>query len=214
MLNLRPKPNGFSLVELLIGIAILGVLAAMAAPALSSWIQNAQIRATADAIQNGLQLARGEAVRLNTTMRFQLMTSADNTCQQYAAGAASLSSNWVVSQGDPALSPLACATPATNTAVAQNDPLIVQVRSGGEGSGNIAVSGGQSLITFNGLGRATNVPTPPGTASFSATTNPSSNCLPPLGTGLTKCLNVVVSSGGQIRMCDPSLSQTTNPRGC
>jgi type IV fimbrial biogenesis protein FimT len=209
------------MVELLVGVAIIGILAAIAAPALSNWVLNAQIRAAADAIQNGLQLARGEAVRLNTLMRFQLTTSTDNTCQL-----SKTKSNWVVSQHDP--TGLCASAPAFNDNFA-GDPLIVQIRSSAEGSGSSNVTAGQSVIAFNGLGRQVSVtnnendenddnnnilttPNPPAAVTISVTNPTGGTCI--AAGGPMKCLNVVVSSYGQIHMCDPSLSLANNPNGC
>jgi type IV fimbrial biogenesis protein FimT len=196
------------MIELLITVAIVGVLAAIAAPALSSWVQNAQIRTTADAIQNGLQLARGEAVRRNSDVRFQLTTTTDNSC-----ALSTTNSNWVVStvsgvgSGDPTG---ACATPPSDA----NAPYIIQVRPSAEGSGSSVDSAGQSLICFNGLGKqSTNAAcNPPGTVTISVKNPTGGACLE--AGGPMKCMNVVVSSAGQIRMCDRSLSQATNPQGC
>ncbi len=194
------------MIELLIVVVIVGVLAVIAAPALSSWIQNAQIRTTADAIQNGLQLARGEAVHLNTLMRFQLTTTTDNSC-----ALSTTNSNWVVSQLDPTG---ACASAPSSVTNFVGDPLIVQVRPSAEGSGSAVDAAGQSVICFNGLGKqAINAACPaPATVTISVT-NPTGGTCRQVG-GPMKCLNVVVSSAGQIRMCDPSLSQAANPAGC
>jgi type IV fimbrial biogenesis protein FimT len=190
------------MVELLVAIVILGILMAVAAPALSSWVQNAQIRSTADSIQNGLQLARGEAVRLNSQMRFQLTTSIDNTC-----ALSTTNSNWVVSQADPTG---LCATTPSYTTLVAGDPLIVQVRSSAEGSGSSIDAAGQSTITFNGLGRTTDI-VAPAKVNISVTNPVGGACMP---AGPMKCLTVQVFAAGQIRMCDPSLSQVNNPKGC
>lgn len=68
------KPDrqaGMSLIELMIGIAVFGILLALGVPTFARWTQNSQIRNSAEAIHNGLMLARAEAVRRNTTVRFQ-----------------------------------------------------------------------------------------------------------------------------------------------
>lgn len=57
--------RGFTLIELMIGIVIMSIVMALAMPSYRAWIQNTRIRNTAEAIQNGLQVARMEAVRRN-----------------------------------------------------------------------------------------------------------------------------------------------------
>lgn len=69
---LKPRHSGFSLIELLIGIAILAILAGLAMPSFQAWLQNTQIRNAAESIQNGLQRARAEAVGRNTNVEFVL----------------------------------------------------------------------------------------------------------------------------------------------
>lgn len=66
---------GFSLVELLVGIAIMAILLGLAMPAFKTWLQNTQIRNAAESIQNGLQRARAEAVGRNTDVEFVLGAS-------------------------------------------------------------------------------------------------------------------------------------------
>lgn len=73
---MRSMPNraarGFSLVELMVVVAVLAVLLAMAIPGFRSWRINANIRSVAEGINDGLQFARGEAVRRNTPVEFVL----------------------------------------------------------------------------------------------------------------------------------------------
>ena len=64
--------RGFSLVELCIGLAVLGILISLVIPDMRAWLQNTQLRTTAESIQNGLQLARSEAVRRNLFVTFTL----------------------------------------------------------------------------------------------------------------------------------------------
>ena len=71
MLTRQPM-RGFTLVELLIGITVLGILLTLGAPSFMVWMQNTQIRTAADAVLNGLQLARTEAIRRNKTVQFAL----------------------------------------------------------------------------------------------------------------------------------------------
>ncbi|MFA7269075.1 MAG: GspH/FimT family pseudopilin [Sterolibacterium sp.] len=198
MLRLKPQQRGTTLVELLIGLAIVALLFAMGAPSFFSWIQNSQIRTSAEAIQNGLFLARAEAVRRNATVRFQLTSSVTGSCALSTA-----SGNWVVSLDDPSA---ACSTPPSDTVA----PRIVQVRPAAEGTDNAVVAAGQSTIIFNGLGRVT--PVPAGNIDINISNPTGGTCATSSTTGM-RCLRVRVSSGGQIRMCDP-LRASTDPQGC
>ncbi|MEQ1600241.1 MAG: GspH/FimT family pseudopilin [Methylophilaceae bacterium] len=63
---------GFSLIELMIAVSLLGILTALAMPSYRNWIQNTMIRNAAESIQNGLQKARMEAVKHNANVQFVL----------------------------------------------------------------------------------------------------------------------------------------------
>ncbi len=69
---LVPSSNsrGFTLIELMIGLTIVAMILAIGVPSFGVWIQNTKIRNAADAMANGLQLARAEAVRRNTAVLF------------------------------------------------------------------------------------------------------------------------------------------------
>jgi len=56
---------GFTLIEVLFTVAVLGLLVMMAMPTFGEWLQSQQLRAAAEASVNGLQLARAEAIRRN-----------------------------------------------------------------------------------------------------------------------------------------------------
>ena len=73
MLNARKDP-GFTLIELLVGLAIVSILIVSALPSYSAWIQNTKIRNAAESVQNGLQLARSEAVLRNTSVQLAFGT--------------------------------------------------------------------------------------------------------------------------------------------
>lgn len=202
--------RGFSPVELLVTLAIMGILLALAAPSYMVWISNMRIRTTAESIKNGLQLARGEAVRRNDQIRFQLTSSLDGSCVL-----STTDSNWVVSYDNPAGD---CAGAFLNEsfpvtdAVNNPSPRIIQTRLAAEDSRNVTISAGQSTFIFNGLGRVTVVATNPVVIDIE---NGIANTCKTAG-GLNTCLRVTVSQGGQIRMCDPQLTVTkpTDPQAC
>ncbi len=64
--------RGFSLIELMVTVAVLVVGLALAAPTLSTQIANYRLRSAAEGVINGLNYARAEAVRRNSNVSFTL----------------------------------------------------------------------------------------------------------------------------------------------
>lgn len=60
----NPCYAGFSLVELLTALAVIGLLVALAAPPLGTWFQERRLIALNNALAGDLQRARGEAARM------------------------------------------------------------------------------------------------------------------------------------------------------
>jgi type IV fimbrial biogenesis protein FimT len=67
--------RGFTLVELMVTVSVVALLTAIAVPTLRSVVENGRIRSATQSLQNGLALARTEAVRLNTQVQFVLSSS-------------------------------------------------------------------------------------------------------------------------------------------
>jgi type IV fimbrial biogenesis protein FimT len=71
---------------------VVAILAAIAVPTLRNVVENSHIRATSQSLQNGLAMARAEAVRLNTQVEFVLTGAGwsirlvDGTLLQQASG--------------------------------------------------------------------------------------------------------------------------------
>lgn len=72
---LRCRTSGFTLVELMVVVAVLAALLSIGGPSFMEWIQNSRIRTVAESLQNGLQVARAEAVRRNTNVEFILQAN-------------------------------------------------------------------------------------------------------------------------------------------
>lgn len=204
--------QGVSLVEIMIGLAIVALLLSAGVPSFATFMQNSRIRNGAEAIQNGLNLARAEAVRRNTSVRFALgaATSWTVECEIAVADTAVDTDTLPDCPGS---------SPAATT------PSNIQARSAAEGAANITVTatqieaatGGEAAapvftgsLTFNGLGRAITLP-PGNNATFDITNPVGGNCA--ADDGPMRCLRIVVTPGGQIRMCDPKLTGT-DPRAC
>lgn len=77
---------GFTLIELVIAVAVMSILLLIALPNFSIWLQNTQIRTAGEAILNGMQLARAEAVRRNTNVELQMTTGSGWTATVVSTG--------------------------------------------------------------------------------------------------------------------------------
>ncbi|MFN0300597.1 MAG: GspH/FimT family pseudopilin [Burkholderiales bacterium] len=188
------RPHGFTLIETLIAMAVLAILMTSGVPMYTQWIQNSQIRTAAESITNGLQVARNEAVRTSQQVRFEVTDPG--------------SSGWRI-----------CAWDVVNDACLGAP---IQERSAAEGGQNARLGGalvdagnyvtalgaGAGLpagVTFNAFGRSAN----PG---FDLRRIDVRN--PLLSAADERRLVILVSVGGQVRMCDPMHSRATNAQGC
>ena len=82
----RRSHLGFTLVELMTVVTVIAIGATLAAPGFSQMIANYRVRSGAEAIINGLNYARSEAVRRNSAVSFSLVSGG---------------SGWTVSQVSP-----------------------------------------------------------------------------------------------------------------
>lgn len=195
----RSVERGVTLIELMIGLAIVALVLFVAVPSFGIFLQNAQIRNAAGSALDGLQLARNEAIRRNVPVQFEFVSDLTAAC---APSATSLA--WVVSQSDPAG---ACNAPPSDTAA----PQIIQSRSATEGTSNarVTVTGGP-VVVFNGLGRVQGA----GITQIDVT-NTSGTCVHADPTnGTMRCMRIMVTTGGEARLCDPKVTDATDPRKC
>jgi type IV fimbrial biogenesis protein FimT len=218
MLSLRTSRRGFTIIEVMISLVVIGVLLGLGAPGFIEWLQNQQIRAAAEATLNGLQVARGEAVRRNTPVRFQLVSDLTSSCVLASNSVtAPVSVSWVVSLADPT-----GACDATTDSGQSPSPAgrILQRRTSAEGSPNAVATSvfvpsppaapapqAASTVTFAALGNViANADATPSIVKIDVTN-------PNISPSAMRALRIVVNSGGSIRMCDPSLAASAT-RGC
>ncbi len=203
------RERGVTLIEMVIGMVIVSLLLTLAMPSFTTFIQNTQIRNAAETTLQGINIARTNAVRLDTAVRFQLVSDFSSACVLSPT-----TLNWIVSLADP--TGLCNVTPvgdnASLAAVTATDPQIVQEQSAREGSANVTVAtiGGPSIV-FNGLGRVVGA----GTTQMDFTNPAGGTCqyVDPTN-GKMRCLRLQVATGGQTKLCDPQVGDPTDPRIC
>lgn len=195
----RCKQLGMSLVEMMVVLVILAMLLTWGATSFSRWIQNLKVRAAAESLIYGLQLARSEAIKRNALVYFSLVDKLGSGCSQIATGSDQATWNWIIGSSDPV--GLACVDPEESNG-------IIQSRPNAEAGGDIRVNASLAALRFDGLGRTSTA-----AASFLVSKGGSAACSGD-DQGI-RCLSVVVSSpGGQIKLCDPQVTAASDPRKC
>src|SRR6516162_9629244 len=67
--------HGFTLIELMVALAIFGFLIMLAGPGLATFLANSQVRNAAESVYNGVQRAQGAAIAHNAPARLVLDTT-------------------------------------------------------------------------------------------------------------------------------------------
>ncbi|MDI1259807.1 GspH/FimT family pseudopilin [Aquabacterium sp.] len=90
-MNIRGK--GFTLVELMVTVAILVILLAIGVPSMQQFLESRRVISKADALTSGMRFARSEALKRGQTIRMCITTTADTITPTCAAAA---SRDWAV----------------------------------------------------------------------------------------------------------------------
>ncbi|XHS80062.1 Tfp pilus assembly protein FimT/FimU [Burkholderiaceae bacterium UC74_6] len=192
--------RGFTLIELMVTLAIASVLAAVAMPAFRTWIANAKVRAATESVASQVRLAQAEAVkryRRVVLYRAAASSSCPGTIPTYSANG----SAWIIK---------------TIPLYTGDTEEVVQCGNLSDSTTDVTVTPGVACFGTNGwpialasgvtgAGVACTVSTS-GTVTFSATSSTSAGDRP---------LQITVGLAGAVRMCDPSKTYSaSNPDGC
>jgi type IV fimbrial biogenesis protein FimT len=179
------RPSGFSLIELVVGLAVMGIMFGLALPSYTAWMANAQIRNASESILNGIQRARSEAVRRNTNVEF------------FLPQAANAQTSWVV-QFPGNVNPL----------------NRLDSRESSEGSKDVSCAtfpAGAARITFDSTGTSLTLNSFDNSPAITQVDLDSIS----LPATQSRELRVTIGAGGNVRMCDPNIPLVPhNPRAC
>lgn len=170
--------KGFSFIELVVVIAIFAVVASMAMPYMEELRVRMKVRSTAEAFNQGLQLARAEAIKRNDRIEFNIVSA----------------TGWAVC---PSTS-TTCSTAATiqsKAAPESSAGVAVTVNSCSDGT--------PTKVTFTGMGRqyvdsSGAYKNPDGTVEFCS--------LDFSASATSRTYKVVIAPVGMVKLCNPSLA--------
>ena len=203
---IRRRPavaSGFTLIELIVTITLLGILVALGLPTFTAWIRNSQVRTVAEALQNGLRTAQTEAVRRNQDVVMSFTNDANPQ----------LNPNMVANGRNWSLQTVGSAFVGDGAAEFIKSGVLADVASGV--TITISPLSTDGAICFNSSGRLATNTAPTGLPS-TATCTGTAKTFNIAQTNADRPLRVTVAVGGQVRMCDPQRPalSSTSPDGC
>jgi type IV fimbrial biogenesis protein FimT len=175
--------TGFSIVELMVALSVLGILFTVGIPAFGRLLQDIEIRGSAEGLRAALQMARTEAITRNTLIRFSLADASGQPTWAMGCVHASARCPQKISANS------ARADTKIRWGVAySNDRISLDVALG---AGNRLPSG----ITFNALGAAPGVATSADASRIDVIHSVNAQA---------RRLVLVIAAAGTVRLCDPS----------
>jgi type IV fimbrial biogenesis protein FimT len=191
--------RGFTLIELMITLAVLAVIIMLGVPSFSLWAANGRVRMVAESLQNDMRQAQAEAGKRNRQVALILTNSAPSATPVAAAMSAR---NWSIR-----------ALPLLNSDEA--DPTFILGNAQTDQS-DVVVKTDALAVCFNSVGRlvasAVQIPNAGGAACTAPTNNVPRYFRVQNANG-DRPLWVQVYLGGQIRMCDPN-KKSPAPDAC
>jgi type IV fimbrial biogenesis protein FimT len=186
----QPRARGLTLIELIVGVAIVAFIMAMAMPSLSGYLHNTKLRATAQSFASGASAARALAIQRNATVEFVIASAGVTASNVGSVTLARTGQNWAVR-----VPPVA---PATAYEYIEGHT----VQDGR--SQNVEVAASATSVSFNGLGMAS------GAMTVDFTNTQGGPCA--VDEGPMRCMQLRVSGGGQVRLCDTQAGSADSRR--
>lgn len=194
---MHARRDGYSLLEMMVVVAIMGVLMAIAVPSCQTYLVNNQVRTAAEMFLGSVMQAKAEASARNAQVQLFRTTSGPDDVETAVAVAPAGTSapGWMVRTG------------AAGARTYVDGKLLAE-----DGQSKVDITGFSEIVIFNSLGgRDADVTTPTPVATFSFTSPLNGACMP---AGPVRCLDVRITATGRAKLCDPSVSTATDPRAC
>jgi type IV fimbrial biogenesis protein FimT len=190
---LTSRTRGFTIIEVLVVITVIGILLAVGLPSYAIWAQNLRIRSAAESVQNGLQIARATAIARNTQAILVFRPASLSYFVYTVPNPGTPPSDWQ----DPDL----------------DNPLLVDMirrHNAADDAGGTATTfkNGNYMVTFSPLGAT--APNPDGSNRLEVIGITSATSTD----GGIRPLRIVINPGGSTRMCDPKVTDPADARVC
>jgi type IV fimbrial biogenesis protein FimT len=184
----RRHRQGFTLIELMVALAIAAMLILLGLPSFTTFLRNSEIRSTSESIINGLRAATTEAANRNRPVTFSLK------------GNGAAWTGWEITFLDD-----------------DDKPQTIQQYSKKEAGANttVTVSQGAASVIFDGLGRITNAGTDDHIRTIEIESIASGEARP-LRIIVDDPAKADPTKPRGLRMCDPdkALADLNDPRAC
>jgi len=191
--------HGFSIIELMVTVAIIAILLVMTIPAYGTWMADAHVRAAAESLTNAIRLTQSTAVAKGRTSLFALTADPQPSVNSTAAASAS---NWF----------------ATLNVLGGSDETKASlglILKSTEGTQHQVTISGPAVVCFNALGRQTSLAAAASSLSTGCTAADPAVFQVSRASGASRYFKVLVYAGGRVRMCDAAKAiSSNNPDGC
>jgi type IV fimbrial biogenesis protein FimT len=136
---MQRKSTGFTLIELMITLAIAAVLLTVALPSMRTFIENSRIKAASFDVQSALILARSEAIKRNADVT---LTS---------TGGANWKSGWTITAGGATIQAQDAYTSSAKLAISGPASLVYK------GTGRLSATVGAITVSSTGSSRTSTI---------------------------------------------------------